>query len=170
MPFHFTTELESKPVPLTVSRKAEPPAVTDAGSRVEIVGTPACWMAMLLATGLVPTLVATVILAEPVDAIRFAGTVAANCVELSGVVARVVPFHFTTALESKLEPFTVSVKAEPPTVTDVGLMVVIVGAPSWIVKVLTALVPAFVVTLILAVPTEAIRLAGTFAVTFVPLM
>ena len=37
--FHLTTELEMKLVPLTVKVKADPPAVADAGLRVEIVGT-----------------------------------------------------------------------------------------------------------------------------------
>jgi len=162
------TELESKPVPLTFNRKAEPPTVADAGSRVEIVGTPACWMVMLPAE-LVPALVATVMLAVPVEAMRLAGTAAVSCVELTLVVARAELFQFTTALESKLAPFTVSVNAEPPTVTEDGLMVVMLGAGSWIVKVLTALVPAFVVTVMLEVPAEAIKLAGTLAVTVVPL-
>ena len=39
VPFHLTTELEMKLVPLTVSVKAGPPAVADEGLRLVVVGT-----------------------------------------------------------------------------------------------------------------------------------
>ena len=38
-PFHLTTELEMKLVPLTVKVKAAPPAVADEGLRLVVVGT-----------------------------------------------------------------------------------------------------------------------------------
>jgi hypothetical protein len=38
-PFHWTAELEMKPLPLTVSVKAAPPRVWDDGLRPEIAGT-----------------------------------------------------------------------------------------------------------------------------------
>jgi hypothetical protein len=38
-PFHCTTESVTKPVPLTVSVKAAPPAVRDDGLMLEITGT-----------------------------------------------------------------------------------------------------------------------------------
>ena len=40
---------------------------------------------------------------------------------------RLDPFHWTTDPLMKLVPFTVSVKAAPPAVADVGLMLVVVG-------------------------------------------
>ena len=39
VPFHLTTELETKFVPLTVRVKAAPPAVADEGFRLVVVGT-----------------------------------------------------------------------------------------------------------------------------------
>ena len=38
VPFHLTTELEMKLVPLTVNVNAEPPAVADDGLRLVVVG------------------------------------------------------------------------------------------------------------------------------------
>ena len=72
----------------------------------------------------------------------------------------------TLVLESKFVPLTVSVKAAPPTVADVGLMLVMAAAAACTVKLLAALVPVVVVTTMLAVPAEAIRFAGTEAVTW----
>jgi hypothetical protein len=75
----------------------------------------------------VPPLVVTVILAVPTLAIRLAGTAAVNCVALTNVVVSAVEPHFTAAPARKFVPVTVRVKAEPPTVTEVGLRLVMVG-------------------------------------------
>lgn len=72
-------------------------------------------------------------------------------------------------LESKFVPLTVSVKAAPPTVAEVGLVPEIVGEAACTVKLLVELVPAVVVTAMLIVPVEAIRFAGTAAVTWLAL-
>ncbi len=47
--------------------------------------------------------------------------------ELTKVVGRFVPFHWTVAPEAKFEPLTVSVKVELPAVADEGAKLVIVG-------------------------------------------
>jgi hypothetical protein len=80
-----------------------------------------------------------------------------------------VPFHCTVSPERKFEPFTVSVKAAPPTVADVGLSVVITGAGGLIVNGLCVeTVPPVFATVTLALPALAIKLAGTAAVSCVP--
>ena len=61
-------------------------------------------------------------------------------------------------------PLTVSLKAAPPAVAELGLKLVMVGGGGMIVNVDPFEVPAVVVTVMLAVPAVAIRLAGTAAV------
>jgi hypothetical protein len=46
---------------------------------------------------------------------------------LTKVVARSDPFQRTTDAETKLPPFTVSVKAAPPAVAEVGLRLLMFG-------------------------------------------
>jgi hypothetical protein len=60
---------------------------------------------------------------------------AVNWVEETKVVVLLVPFHLTTAPETKLLPLTVSVKAPPPAVAELGDRVLIVGTRLVIVKV-----------------------------------
>lgn len=64
---------------------------------------------------------------------------------------------------------TVSVKLPLPCMTEVELRLVIVGAGCKIVKVAAEELPPAVVTVTLAVPAVAIRLAGTTAVNWVAL-
>ena len=66
-------------------------------------------------------------------------------------------------------PFTVNVNPAPPAVAEFGLRVVMVGGGGLIVNVAGPEVPPVVVTVTLAVPALAIRLAGTVAVTCTPL-
>ncbi len=75
------------------------------------------------------------------------------------------PFHCTAAPERKLVPFTVSVNAAPPAVTEVGLRLLITedGALMGNVAASDGL-PPVLVTVMLALPTLAIKLAGTAAV------
>ncbi len=63
---------------------------------------------------------ATVIEAVPAEAMSEARTVAFTCVALRKVVERGLPFHFTTELERKPTPFTVSVNCELPGVVLAG--------------------------------------------------
>jgi hypothetical protein len=107
----------------------------------------------------------TVMLALPCVAIRLAVTAAVSCVPLTKVVESAVPFQSTVAPERNPVPLTVSVKAGPPAVAEVGLRLVITGAAALIVKVAAAdeLPPGFFTTT-LALPADAIRLAGAAAV------
>ncbi len=63
---------------------------------------------------------ATVTAAVPTLAMSDALTCACNCVVETNVVARALPFHFTTDDELKPVPITVSKYAGPPAVTNAG--------------------------------------------------
>ena len=108
--------------------------------------------------------------AVPVVAIRLAGTWALSCVELTKVVLRADPFQFTAAPEMKLLPFTVSVNAGPLAVVAPGLSEIIAGG-GVILKMAGGRleVAPCSLTVMLAVPALAIRLAGTWALSWVAL-
>jgi hypothetical protein len=55
------------------------------------------------------------------------GTTAVNCVALTNVVTSDIPFHCTIAPLTKPLPVTVSVKAAPPAVAELGESVVSTG-------------------------------------------
>lgn len=76
----------------------------------------------------------TVIDAVPAVAIKLAFIDAVTCDELTSVVVSCVPFHEINAPETKLVPFTVSVKALLPAAIDDGDKLVIVGAGASIEK------------------------------------
>jgi len=69
----------------------------------------------------------TVTLAGPAETMSLAGMEAVSFVALLKVVVRSDPFQRTVALETKLEPLTVSVKAGPPAIAKFGLIPEIVG-------------------------------------------
>ena len=73
------------------------------------------------------------------------------------------PFQFTSAPDENTLPLTVRVKAWPPAVALDGLSEVIVG-PALIVNVAPLDVTPPEVTVTVAAPAVAIRLAGTCAV------
>ena len=73
----------------------------------------------------------------------------------------------TVVVEIKLAPLTVSMKSAPPAVADAGLRLVMVGGGAVMVK--DALLEA-PLTVTVAVPAVAIRLAGTAAVIWVELI
>ena len=77
----------------------------------------------------------TVTLAVPAMAMSEARIEAVSWVEETYVVVRSAPFQRTTELETKFVPFTVSVKAGPPAVAELGLRLVVVGTKFVIVKV-----------------------------------
>lgn len=54
---------------------------------------------------------------------------------------RELPFHWTTELETKLVPFIVRVKLEPPAIVEVGEIEVVVGTGLFIVNVCAFDVP-----------------------------
>lgn len=66
--------------------------------------------------------------AVPADATSEAEMEAVNCEALTKVVDRALLFHSTVAPETKLLPFTVSVKAPPPAIADPGEMELMDGA------------------------------------------
>ena len=63
----------------------------------------------------------------PTVAISAAVIAAVNCVALTKVVVRLLPFHCTTEVLMKLLPVTVSVNAAPPAIAEFGVRVVIAG-------------------------------------------
>jgi hypothetical protein len=69
----------------------------------------------------------TVTEAVPAVAISAAVIAAVNCVELTNVVVRLLPFHCATEVLMKLLPFKVSVNAAPPAVAEFGVSEVSTG-------------------------------------------
>ena len=164
-PFHSTAEPETKLVPTTESVKAEPPAVAEAGLKLLTVSPLIVNVAGLV---LSPPGSVTVTFTLPELAMRLAGTVAANCVELKKAVVSALPFHCTVELETKPFPFTMSVKAGPPGEAASGLR--LVTARALIVKESAMEAgPPGLLTATVAMPAAPIRLAGTVALTCVAL-
>jgi uncharacterized protein (UPF0248 family) len=115
----------------------------------------------------------TVMLAVPARPISLAEIEAVSVVALPKVVGRSDPFHRTVEPETKLDPETVRVKAGPPAFAEDGLIPEIDGTGFWIVKdcALESPPPGLgLLTVTLAVPVEAISLAGIEAVSFVALL
>ena len=101
-----------------------------------------------------------------------AGTMAVTCVALTIVVVNATPFHSTTVPATKFVPVSVSVNAAPPAFAVVGESEPKVGNGSLIVNVIAADAPppgAGFNTVIAAVPPAAMSMAGTTAVSCVPL-
>lgn len=171
LPFHCTVEPLMKFVPLTVSVKPVPPAVTAFGLKPVIVGMGFCAWPILKLTALdVPPPGAgllTVTLDVPVVAMSVAGICAVSCVALTNAVVRALPFHCTVEPATKPLPFTVKVNAAPPAVAPVGFKLLIVGEGLLIVKVAAGDDPppgAGFITTTVAVPAVARSLAGIAAV------
>ena len=120
-PFTFTTEPETKLLPLRVNVNAALPALTFAGEILESEGD-----GLLIASVKAPEVpppgagLATVIERVPAEAISPADTPAVSWVLLTNVVLRFDPFTCTTEPFTKFDPFTVSVKAPPPATVAVG--------------------------------------------------
>src|SRR5215813_8333426 len=126
-PFHRTTELLTKFVPVTVRVKPGPPAVAEFGLIVMIVGVAGACGVIVNGSAFdePPPRVPigglnTVTLADPAAEISEAGIIAVNCVPETMTVGRSTPFHCTTELKMKLEPLTVSVNPAPPAVAVFG--------------------------------------------------
>ena len=94
----------------------------------------------------------------PPVAMRLAGTVAVNCVELTNTVAKSWPLQRILELATKFVPVAVKVNAGPPALVELGLMVLSVGAgfcPAVMLKMETLEVPppgAGLTTVMLAWP------------------
>ena len=69
----------------------------------------------------------TVTAAVPTVAIFIAGIIAVNWDALIYVVERDAPFHLITEPLTKLLPFTVNVKDDPPTIAEAGVIEIVVG-------------------------------------------
>jgi hypothetical protein len=125
--FHSTVAPKKNPVPFTVSVNAAPPAAAEVGLRLVMTGSG--WLIGKLTAfdAAAPGLI-TVMLALPTALTRLAGTEAISCVELPKVVERDEPVHCTVAPERKPVPFTVSEKASPVAVAELGLRLVMVAA------------------------------------------
>jgi hypothetical protein len=85
-----------KPVPFTVKTKAGPPAATDDGLRLVIVG-PAAVIGNDAALEALPSGFTTVTDARPASSTRLPDTVAESCVALRKDVGSAAPFHCTAA-------------------------------------------------------------------------
>jgi hypothetical protein len=127
-PFQRTTAPLTKLAPFTVRVKADPPVVAELGLRLVIVG-----VGLLTVNDSTPDKpppgagLDAVTLAVPAVAMSAAEIEAVSTLELVYVVVRSEPFQRTTAPLTKLAPFTVRAKAEPPAVAELGLRLVIVG-------------------------------------------
>jgi hypothetical protein len=167
-PFQRTTDPLTKLVPATVRVKAGPPAVTEVGLMLEMVGRILLMLKLTAFEAPPPGPgFTTVMLAVLAAAMSPAGIAAVSCVLLPNVVGRSAPFQRTTDPLTKFEPATVRVKAGPPVTAEGGLMLAITGTGLSIAK-LAALEapppgPGFT-TVTLAVPAAAMSLAGIVAV------
>jgi hypothetical protein len=115
-----------KLLPVTVRVKAGPPAVAELGEMVVRVGTGlfAGLMVKVWAEEVPPPGVGlkTVTLAVPWVAMSEARIAAVSCEAETYVVVLSAPFQRTLEPEMKLLPVTVRVKADPPAVAELGLM------------------------------------------------
>jgi hypothetical protein len=105
--------------------------------------------------------------AVPAVATSLAEIAAVNCLPLTKVVVRALPFHCTVAPETKFVPVTASVNPAPPAVALEGESEVGVGAGLLMVKLRALDVPPpgeGFTTVTEAVPAVAMSLAGTEAV------
>src|ERR1700730_4570472 len=166
--FQCTFELETKFEPLTVSVKAGPPAVALLGE-IELIAGTGLLMVNVLGADVPPPGpgFVTVTLIVRAVAMSAAEIAAVSWWLLENVVVRAAPFHFTTEVVMKPEPFTVSVKPAPPAVALAGEREVTVGLGLLIVNVseFDAPPPPGFVTITGTVPALARSVAGILAVT-----
>jgi hypothetical protein len=133
----FTVAPATKPAPVRVKVKAAPPAVVEVGAIEVSVGPETA----LIVNDRLPDVpppgagFVTVTVAVPAVAISAAVIAAVNCVALTKVVVLAAPLNFTTDVDTKPIPLTVSVKAAPPAVALVGEREVTIGAGLLMVKV-----------------------------------
>jgi hypothetical protein len=125
LPFHCTTELDTKPEPPTNKLKVGPPTGAQLGSRRAIVGMGFVVPPLIVkfnafevpppGGGLV-----TVTIAAPAETMAAAGIAAVSWVELMNVVVADVAPKLTIEAATKFAPLTVSVKAAPPAMALFG--------------------------------------------------
>lgn len=129
-PFHKITESSPKLLPATVSVKAGPPSATVLGA---MLVSPGAVAAGSIVNGMVLDWWPLVGLRTPIEMgaaleISEAEMVAVTWLAFEKVVWRGAPFHKMTESGAKLLPATASVKAEPPSVTALGAILVMAGA------------------------------------------
>lgn len=129
-PFHFTVEVLTKLLPLTVSVNSLPPGAAEEGLKELMAGDGLFTVKFNGGSESPPPGVGlkTVTVTLAPVAISAAVTAAVSCVTETKEVVRSAPFHRTTEVPTKLVPLTVSVNASPPAVAEVGLIEVVVGA------------------------------------------
>jgi hypothetical protein len=111
----------------------------------------------------VPPGLMTVTLAVPAVAIRLADTDAVNWVVPTYEVVSELPFQRMADPETKPVPLTVNVKVELPAMAELGFRLLIASPTGGLMvkaMVLDTVPPGFI-TVMLALPALAIRLAGT---------
>src|SRR5215471_11156420 len=132
-PLTCTTEAETKLLPVTVNINPGLPAVALVGEILANDGG-----GLLTASDSVPEAeppgLITPMARLPVEAMSLAGMAAVSCVEVTNVVVRFAPFTWTMDPLTKFEPVAVNVNAGPPTVAEVGEMLVSDGAVLLTVK------------------------------------
>jgi hypothetical protein len=126
---NFTTEVETKFDPVTTREKAGPPAVALVGEMEVVAGTGLVTL-KLTAVEVPPPGAGfvTVTGKEPAVAMSVAVMDAVMAVELMNVVALALPLKLTTAPLTKPVPVTLNMNAPLPTLAEVGLRIVTVGA------------------------------------------
>src|SRR3990172_12260745 len=129
-PFQRTLAPDAKLLPYTVRVKAGAPAVATEGLRSATAGgrTRTSKFTVLERP---PSGLSTVTGIVPGAAMSAARILARSWVADTKVVVRSAPFHRTLAPETKLLPFTVKVKAEPPAVAYWGTSAVTWGLLAW---------------------------------------
>ena len=150
--------------PFTVRVKAAPPAWAVEGARLVMVGVGTAVIVKADPLEVAPFAL-TVMVAVAGEVIRAASTEAVNLPAFTKVVGSGVSFHRTVELAVNAEPFTVRVKAAPPACAVDGLKLVIVGVGGAVIVNGDPLeVTPFALTVTVAAPAEAMRLAATDAV------
>ena len=134
VPFHRTTEVLTKFVPVTVRVNPGPPAVAEFGLIVMIVGVCGACGVIVNGNGFDEPPppdpaggVKTVTFADPAVAMSEAKIVAVNCVLETKRVGRSDPFQRTDELVRNSEPLTESVNPGPPAVAVLGERLIKVG-------------------------------------------
>lgn len=168
-PFHTTEAPLAKLLPLMVSVNCAPPTVAEDGLSVVMAGVLAAPMVKAKAFDVVVP-VSTVTFAVPALAMSVPETEACSCVALVTMVTSGLPFHCAMEPEVKPVPVTVRMKLGPPGAADDGESVVMLGPVGAAMENVSApdVPDDGVMTVTLAVPALAMRLAATLAVSCVP--
>src|ERR1035438_7734280 len=116
-----------------VNVKAEPPALTKSGLRLQMAGRGG--LMVKVAGADVPSAVATVMLPVPENSIKLAGTATNNFVGLMLIVLReVVPHDTVVASGAKAVPVMVNENPAPPALIEEGARLVMASGAGTIVK------------------------------------